>query len=156
MVLIQITATMPLDMEDSAVYPMDVGLVVIIALTLWAIHKGQPFLRRGWYSKQLVACVIVGTFLAMFTTLAALGTSNFVGALAGASVGGLGLWYGLANGMRDVVIASCFSLIIATWFYGVTESGALGVVGALTFTAVLLFWVSFRLGRGLSGSLQEG
>ncbi len=156
MVLIPMTATMPLEMEETTAYPMDVGLAVIIAMTHWGIYKAPPFLRRDWYSKQLVLCVLVGTFLAMFTTLGALDTSDTVTALAMASVGGLGLWYGLAYVMRDVVIGSCFSLIFAAWFYGVTESGALGVVGALTFTAVLLFWVSSRLGRGSGGSVEEG
>ena len=156
MVLIPMTATMPLEMEENTAYPMDVGLAVIIALTLWGIHRAPPFLRRSWYSKQLVLCVLVGTFLAMFTTLGALDTSEPVAALAMASVGALGLWYALAYGMRDVVIAACFSLVFTAWFYGVTQSGALGVVGALTFTAVLLFWVSSRLGRGSSGSVEEG
>jgi len=154
MVLIPMTATLPLEMEETTAYPMDVGLAVIIAMTLWGIHRAPPFLRREWYSKQLVLCVLAGTFLAMFTTLGALDTSETVAALAMASVGGVSLWYALAYGARDVVMASCVSLIFAAWFYGVTESGALGVVGALTFTAVLLFWVSSRLGRDSSGSVE--
>ncbi|MFG1690832.1 hypothetical protein ACGF5M_01545 [Gemmatimonadota bacterium] len=155
MVLVPMTAAIPLEMADDTAYPMDVGLAVIIALTLWGIHKAPPFLQRSWYSKQLVICVIAGTFLAMATTLGAMETTETVAALVMASVGAVSLWYSLAYGMRDVVMASCVSLIWTAWFYGVTESGALGVVGALTFTAVLLFWVSSRLGRVSSGPGEE-
>jgi hypothetical protein len=155
MVLIPMTAALPLEMQEETAYPLDAGLAVVVALTLWGIHKAPPFLQRDWYSKQLVICVLLGTLLAMATTLGALETTETVAALVMASVGGVSLWYSLAYGMRDVVMASCVSLIWTAWFYGVTESGALGVVGALTFTAVLLFWVSSRLGRGSSGPGEE-
>ena len=154
MVLIPMTAAMPLEMAEDTAYPLDVGLAVVVALTHWGIHKAPPFLQRDWYSKQLVICVLLGTLLAMATTLGALDTTETVAALVMASVGAASLWYSLAYGMRDVVMASCVSLIWTAWFYGVTESGALGVVGALTFTALLLFWVSSRLGREASSPVE--
>jgi hypothetical protein len=147
LVLVFVTAAGPLDLRDNAVWALDLWLVVAAALTLWGIHAAPPGLHRAWYGRQLALCVLLGTGFAWWTMLGALDADEAVAALAVALFGGLGLAYGLRTEMREVIVASCFAILSAAWFFGVEKGRALGAVLALVFSAALFFWLSTRLDR---------
>lgn len=152
LVLVFLTAVGPLDMSDRAVLPLDVWWTVVVALTLWAVHRAPPTLQRTWYEAQLGWSVVLGTGLA-FATGSVLDFSD--PAIAGfvAVFGAAWLAYGLPRRSRPVITAGCLALVAAAWYLGVEEGGALGAVLALAFTGGLLFWVSARVG---SGNESEG
>jgi hypothetical protein len=147
MVLVLATAVGPLDLEDGAAFAVDFWLALIVALTLWGIHRAPPGLQRAWYDRQLAVCLLVAAGLMFWTTLGALDASELVAALAVATLGAIALNYALSRDAREPVIAACIVLIIAAWYFGTTQGGALGAVLALAFSAGLLFWLAARLGR---------
>jgi hypothetical protein len=147
-VLVSLTAGVVFDLEDGTIWAMDAWLLGIVALTLWGIHRAPPALQREWFGLQLAWCVLMAIPLAFLTTLQALDSSAEVAALAAAGLGGVAMAYGLRREERAVLIAGCFALVIAAWYYGVDRGGVLGAIGAFAATAALLFWLSARLGRG--------
>lgn len=151
LVLVFLTATGPLDLSDDAVFALDLWWLVVVTITLWAVHRAPPALQRSWYETQLGWCIVLGTLFA-FGSAAALDLPDFVTAAAVGAFGFLWLVYGVPRRSRPVIVTSCLALVAAAWFLGVQEGGALGAVLALGFTAALLFWVSARLaGREASG-----
>jgi hypothetical protein len=148
-VLVALTGLGPLDLETSAVYPLDVWLLGVVALTLWGMHAAPPALQRGWYEKQLAFAVLVAIPLA-FESLDDFSTE--VKALAVAGIGALALRYAIRQGARTTLFAACFAIIVAAWYFGLDRGGALGVVLSLAASAALLFWISTRVGwRGQEG-----
>jgi hypothetical protein len=141
-VLVALTGAGPLEMREDVVYPMDVWLAVIVALTLWGIHAAPPALQRSWYERQLGLAVLIAIPLA-FATLDDAAVE--VRALAVAAIGAVGIHYALRNGARSTLFASCFAVIVAAWSFGLDRGGALGVVLSLAASAALLFWISTRV-----------
>lgn len=145
LVLAAMTGTGPLDMQESALWPMDVWLLLVVGVTLWAIHLSPSDLRRQGYELNLALCVVVGGFLAM-TTAAELLELDTEGATAfGATVGILAMTYGLRERSAQVLITGALMMLLNTWIFAVENAGAMGGVVALLVTAVVLFWVSTRI-----------
>jgi hypothetical protein len=149
-VLVTITGLGPLGLEENIVYPLDLWLLLIVALTLWGIHGAPPALQREWYERQLGLAVLAAIPLFMFTSMEVWDAPSEVTALLVAGMGALGLLYAIRLGARTTLLASCLAILAAAWQYGLERGGALGVVLALTASAALLFWVSTRVGWGRS------
>jgi hypothetical protein len=145
-VLVTITALGPLGMEDRAVYPLDLWLLLIAALTLWGIHGAPPALQREWYERQLGVVVLAAIPLLMATSIQVWDAPAEVTAFLVGALGAVGLTYAVRQSARSTLVASCLAVFVAAWFYGVDRGGALGVVLALAASAALLFWVSTRVG----------
>lgn len=146
MVLAALTALGPLDMDDQAVFALDLWWVVAAALTLWGLHRAPPALQRSWYETQLGFVILLGTAFTLHTLSSALDLSDVLTAAGVGAFGAVWLAYGLPRRSRPVVVTSCLALVLAAWYLGVQTSGALGAVLALAFTGGLLFWVSGRVG----------
>jgi hypothetical protein len=147
-VLIVISAEVLWNLEAATAYPMDIWLLVVVGLCVWAMQEGAPdHLQRDWYEYLLALCVLTGMIFAFITTLEALDTGPTPAALAVAGVGLLGLWYGLPRGIKSVAAASCIVLLLAAWYWGEEMSGALGAVLALLVVSAGLFWGSTRIGK---------
>jgi hypothetical protein len=146
-VLVGLTAAGPFDMNDQTAWALDAWLLGIVALTLWGIHRAPPSLQREWFGLQLSWCVLMAIPLSFYTTLESLDAPSEVAALVTAAIGGAAMAYGLQRTERSVLVAGCFALLSAAWYYGVDRGGVLGAVAALAATAALLFWLSARLGR---------
>jgi hypothetical protein len=152
LVVVVFTAIGPLDLSTDTVWAMDLWLAVVVALTLWGIHRAPPALQRGWFGGQLALSVLFAIPLAFFSVLEGLelestGLETEAAALVVGAVGALAMTYGLAREERSVLIAGCAALLAGAWYYGIDRGGALGAVAALAATAALLFWLSARLGR---------
>jgi hypothetical protein len=152
LVMLFFTAAGPLNLSSDAVWAMDLWLAIVVALTLWGIHRAPPALQRGWFGEQLALSVLIAIPLTFYTVLEALalestGLETEAAALAVGAIGGLAMAYALAQEHRSVLVAGCLALLSAAWYYGIDRGGALGAVAALAATAALLFWLSARLGR---------
>ena len=154
-VLVTMTAGVVFDLEEGTIWAMDAWLLGIVALTLWGIHRAPPALQRDWFGLQLAWCVIMALPLCFLTTLEAIDASAEVAALAAAALGGAAMAYGLRREERAVLVAGCFALVIAGWYYGVDRGGVLGAIAAFAATAALLFWLSARLGRDAAEARAE-
>lgn len=147
LVLVVWTALGPLQLNKNTAWALDLWLAVVIALTLWGIHRAPPALQRGWFAEQLALSVVFAIPLAFYTVLEALDFEAEAAALAVGAIGGVAMAYGLRREERSVLIAGCLAVLSAAWYYGIDRGGALGAVAALAATAALLFWLSARLGR---------
>ncbi|MFC1660291.1 hypothetical protein ACFL3S_02345 [Gemmatimonadota bacterium] len=148
-VLLFLTGDILWELDELAIIPLDIWLVLVAGLTLWTLHEKAPVhLKRDWNERQLAYCLLLGIIFALITTLEAMDAGPNTAALSVAALGGLGLWFALPRGSRPVLVASCLALLIAAWYYGAEKAGALGAVLALSVTAALLFWGSSRLGGG--------
>lgn len=147
-VLVGLTAAGPFGLSDGTVWALDLWLGGIVALTLWGMYRAPPALQRDWFVLQLSWCVLMAIPLSFYTTLEALDAPAEVAALACAAIGGAAMAHGLHREERSMLVAGCFALLVAAWYYGVDRGGVLGAVAALAATAGLLFWLSARLGRG--------
>jgi hypothetical protein len=146
LVLVGLTLAGPLEADTLAPVAMDLWLCLIVGLALWGLHRSPLHLRRDWYETILASCVVLAIPLGSWT-MAEFEAPPPLVAAAPATVGVLGLWYGLRHRSRSVLLTACLALLCAAWYLGVESGNALGVVLALALTAVLLFWVSLRLGR---------
>jgi hypothetical protein len=133
-------------MEERVVYPLNLWLLIIAALTLWGIHAAPPALQRAWYERQLGLVMLAAIPLFMYTSQEVWNAPAEVTALIVGALGALGLFYAIRTGARSTLLASCIAVLAAAWQYGLDRGGALGVVLALTASAALLFWVSTRVG----------
>ena len=98
--------------------------------------------------------LLIGAVFA-FITLHEVGMADDWLATGGAAVGAVGLFYGVQYGSRSVLIAGCGAIVVSVWIFGIQHGRSLGAVGALAFTAALLFWASSRLGRDAPGITAE-
>ena len=155
LVLLITTSMGPLNLEEESVYPIDVWLLLVTGLTLWAIHGAPPALQRHWYERQLGLAILMWIPLLFFTVDELLDAPSEVAALCIATVGALGLRHAIRYGGRSTLASSCLALTLAAWYYGVDRGGALGAVLALAATAALLFWVSTRVGWRGGGADAE-
>ena len=117
------------------------------------IVVGLTVVSLGTSAPELVVCVLAASVLIAIplgfgTTLEVydLPPPGAAAVLAGA--GAAGLWYGLRQDARPLVLCSCATIVSAAWYLGVDAGERLGTVLALAFTAALFFWVATRLGRG--------
>jgi hypothetical protein len=53
LVLVLLTAAEPLDLEDAAVVPVNAWWLLLVAITLWGIHRAPPALQRSWFDLEL-------------------------------------------------------------------------------------------------------
>jgi hypothetical protein len=146
-ILVFLTAAGPLNMDDQAVWALDLWLVIVGGLALWGIHAAPPGLRRSWFALQLSVCMLLAMIFGWWTTLGALDMDDTAAALFIGVLGAAGIVYGLRFDARDTIIASCITLLTAAWYFGTEAGGAFGAVLALAFSAILFFWISTRLGR---------
>ena len=136
-------------LDAYTVVPLDIWLITVAGLSFWGLQEGTPaHLRRDWLERVLALCVLLGIAFGFMTTLEALDTGPTAAAMTVGGVGGLGLWYALPRGSREVLVTSCLALLISSWYYGAETGGALGAVLALAIMAAVLFWGSARLGKG--------
>ena len=148
LVLVGFTAAGPFDMRGSTIFALDLWLLVIIALELWAVHRAPDWLQRAWYDDLMAATLLLAAVFASIT-LDQLGVdSDWVG-LGGVAVGAIGIAYGLRLPSRSVLMAGCLAVVIGVWHFGISFGETLGAIGALAVTGALLFWVSAQLGRGV-------
>ena len=148
LVLVPLTAAGPLELGEDAVYPLDLWLAGVAALTLWGIHRAPEGLRRGWLGHQLAAVVLLWIPLGLWTALEALDGPPEVGLVLVAGAGAAAFLYGDRMRFRRVMTAGALAFVAGTGVWGAERGGALGVVAALALTAGLLFWLSGRWGRG--------
>jgi len=147
-VLVWVSAMGPLELGDATVYPLDLWLGLVAALTLWGIHRAPPGLRREWFGRQLAWVVLFWIPLGLYTALEALDGSAELAVLLVGGVGVAGFLYGDRTRARSVMTASALAFVTVTWYWGAERAGALGAVVALGVTAALLFWLSGRWGGG--------
>lgn len=145
LVLALVTGLGPLEMEENAILAMDLWMVLIVAITLWGIHRSPSEFRRDAYETNLALSVAVGALLAMFTAGETWDLGAEGAAVAGAVVGALGMTYGLRRTSHQVLITGSLAVLLGTWVFAVDQAGALGGVGALVLSAAALFWISTRI-----------
>jgi hypothetical protein len=145
-VLVGLTSIGPLGARGDTVFALDLWLAIVIATTIWAIHRAPVWLRRDWYDDLLSLCILGAAILA-FSTLDQIGFDRDWNGVGSAVVGAVSLIYGVRFGMGSVIVAGCIAIVISVWHFALNQAGSLGAVAALSITAALLFWVSSRLGR---------
>jgi hypothetical protein len=151
-VLLFLSGDLIWEMEEFLIIPLDIWLLTVAGLSLWALQEGAPIqLQRDWYHRQLAYCIVLGIPFAFITTLEAMKAGPNTAALTVAALGGLGLWFALSRGSKPELLASCLAVLFAAWYYGAEKAGALGAVLALSVTAAVLFWGSSRVGTGSGG-----
>ena len=148
MVLILLTGLGPMDRGDDAVLGLDLWYGLVVGLTLWGIHQPSDDLKRPWYTAVLAWEVLLWIPIGYATTTQVFDLDDAVAAMIQAVGGAIAIGYGLRHNSRAVTYAGCAVLVIAAWVFGIQESGAIGAVLALAFTAALLFWIAGRIGRG--------
>lgn len=145
-VLLLLTGVGPLDMGADAVYPLDLWLLGVAALTLWGIHRAPEGLRRDWFSRQLGGVVLLWIPLGFATALEALDGPPELALVLVGSAGVASFLYADRFRTRPVMLPSALTFLAAIWYWGEERAGPLGVVAALGLTALLLFWLSGRWG----------
>ena len=144
--MVGMTAVGPLELDDNTLLAMDAWLLLVTALALWGIHRAPAALRTTRYGYHLAASVLLAIPLGFGTALGMYDLPPLAAAAVVGGAGSCGLWYGLANDARPLVLCSCVTIVTAAWYLGVDEGERLGTVLALAFTAILFFWVATRLG----------
>jgi hypothetical protein len=147
MILVLLTGLGPLDRGDGAILGLDLWYALVVGLTVWAIHQPDEALRRSWYPAVLAWLVVIWIPVSFATLSGWLDVDDAVVALIQAAGGAVAIGYGMKTGFRSVTYAGCAVLVIAAFWFGIEESGALGAVLALAFAAGLLFWIAGRIGR---------
>lgn len=141
------TAAGPLELGDDTLLALDAWLLLVTALALWGIHRAPAALRSAQYGYHLAGSVLLAIPLGFGTALGVYDLPPLGAAAVVAGAGACGLWYGLAENARTLVLCSCATIVSAAWYLGVDAGERLGTVLALAFTAALFFWVATRLGR---------
>jgi hypothetical protein len=146
-VLAFFTAVGPLDAGASAAYPLDVWLLMVVALTLWGIHRAPAGLRRDWFEAQLAWCLLLWIPLGFFTVMEAMKAPSEVALVLVGGAAVLGFGYAIERRVRRILATSAIAFIAAVWIWATDRAGALGAVAGLAFAAALLFWSSGRVGE---------
>jgi hypothetical protein len=145
------------DLDADIMYPADIWLMAVALLLLWGLSSRAPsHLRRDWFEWPLAGCVLLCIPFGFVTTLEALDTGPTPAALTVAVAGCLGLWHSLPRGSKPVLVASCITVLVAAWYWGVEMSGALGAVVALLVVSAILFWGATRMGRQSTAEVAAG
>lgn len=145
-VLVVVTATGPMDLEAQTAYPLDAWWAMMVALTLWGIHRSPPGLRKAWFEDHLAYCVLLWIPLGFLTALEALDWGGIWGMVFVSGMGVMGFGYALRYRSRKMVVTSALAFIVGIWQWAVEQGGALGGVLGLALAAALLFWLSGRVG----------
>ncbi len=146
-----LTAAGPLELGDETLLALDAWLLLVTLLALWGVHRAPATLRSARHGLHLATSVLLAIPLGFGTALEVLDLPPPGAAAVVAGAGAAGLWYGLSQGARPLVLCSCATVVSAAWYLGVDAGERLGTVLALAFTAGLLFWVATRLRRGGEG-----
>jgi hypothetical protein len=146
-VLAFVTAVGPMEAGAQAAYPLDAWLLLVVLLTLWAIHRGPAGLRRGWFELQLAWCLLLWIPLAFFTVMEAMEAPSEVALVLVGGAAVLGFGYAIERRLREILATSAVAFIAAVWIWATDRAGALGAVAGLAFAAALLFWLSGRVGE---------
>ncbi|HSW30947.1 MAG TPA: hypothetical protein VLH75_15795 [Longimicrobiales bacterium] len=146
-VLAFFTALGPMDAGAGAAYPLDVWLILVVALTLWGIHRAPEGLRRDWFEAQLAWCLLLWIPLGFFTVMEAMKAPSEVALVFVGGAAVLGFGYAIERRVRAILGTSAIAFIAAVWIWATDRAGALGAVAGLAFAAVLLFWLSGRVGE---------
>jgi hypothetical protein len=144
-VLIVLTAQGPLGLEERVIYPLDVWLALVVALTLWGIHRAPPGLRREWFGRQLAYAFLLWIPMGLFTVAEAMRAPPELALVVVGGVGVAGFPYALRYRARRVLITSSLTFIAGVWFWAQDRGGALGSVLVLAVMAAVLFRYSGRL-----------
>jgi len=145
-VLVVITATGPMDLEAKAAYPLDAWWTMMVALTLWGIHRSPRGLRRGWFEDHLAYCVLLWIPLGFLTTLEALDWHMIWAMVFVSGMGVVGFAYALRYRLARMVITCAITFVVGVWAWAADRGGALGGVAGLALAAALLFWLSGKVG----------
>lgn len=151
-VLVAFTSLGPMDLEETAIYPLDLWWVLLTGLTLWGIHRAPRGLRQDWFEVQLAYCVLFWIPLGFFTALEAMDGGPWLQLGLVGSVAVAGFVYAARVGVTRVMITSALAFVAALWYWAVEMAGALGAVLALAVAAALLFRISGREEGGEAGS----
>jgi hypothetical protein len=154
LVLVFFTAAIPLDLGEETFWAADAWWVGMTALTLWATHRAPEPLRRDWYPGLLAVGLIMAIPFVLGTCLELLEWGSAPTAAVLGALGAAGIAYALEHRELLVLRTAALVVVVAAWYFGVEQAGALGAVGALAFTAVLLFWLSVRVGA--DGTSADG
>lgn len=146
-VLIVVTGSEALHLDEDVAYPLDVWLFLVAALTVWGIHRSPVGLRRDWFETQLAWCVFLWVPLGFFTAMEALDGGSELALILVGSGAVLGFAYAMQYRSRRILATSALAFVLAVWFWAADRGGALGVVAGLAFAAAFLFWLSGRVGR---------
>jgi hypothetical protein len=145
-VLIWLTAVGPFGMDDAAVLPLDLWLLVAVALTVRALRSEAFGDQRVWLAKLLSYQVILWIPFGFYTALEMLDGPPELALLLVGGGGVAAFAYANTRGLRPVLGAAALAFVAGVWYWGVERGGALGAVFALTLTAAALFWISGRTG----------
>lgn len=141
-ILILLTGTGPLHLDNDTAYPLDAWLFMVAGLSLWGIHRAPPGLRRDWFGAQLAYAIAMWIPLGMWTAVEALDAPSEVALVMVGGVGVAGFVYAIRFRVRRVLSMSALAFIAAIWYWAVDRAGALGAVLALAVTAAVLFRIS--------------
>jgi hypothetical protein len=144
--LIALTAVGPLDWNDQTVLPLDLWLVLTVALTVRGIAHDDGR-RREWLASLLACLLLVWIPLGFHTALEALDGPPELPLLLVGGAAVAGFVYATRHGFRHLTWASAVAFTAPLWYWGVDRGGAIGAVLALAATAGLLFWMAGRTGR---------
>jgi predicted membrane channel-forming protein YqfA (hemolysin III family) len=145
-VLVTLTALGPLSLRESAVWPLDVWLLLAVGLAVWGIERGPDTLSREWLGSLLACLLLAWIGLGFFTALEALDGPAELPLLVVGGAGLVAFVYANRAGLRQLMGAAALAFVLPLWYWGVERGGALGAVAALVATAGILFWVSGRIG----------
>jgi hypothetical protein len=144
--LISLTALEPLDMEENAVWPLDVWLAMAAGLAVWGMEGAAQSARRALLASSLCWLMVAWIPLGFYTALEALGGPSELPLLLVGGMAGVAFVYASNAGLRELMAAASLAFIAPLWYWAVDRAGALGAVAALAVTAALLLWVSSRTG----------
>lgn len=145
-VLIGLTAVGPFNLDDSAILPLDIWLLIAVVLTVRAIGMDAFGDRRAWLAQLLAYQVILGIPFGFYTALEMLDGPPELAFLLVSGGGVAAFVYANRRGLRPVLGAAALAFVVGVWYWGVERGGALGAVFALALTAAALFWISGRTG----------
>jgi len=157
--LVGMTAVGPLDLSDQAVWPLNAWLFLAAALAYWGIESGPDAMPRAWLGQLLAYLLLVWIVLGFITALEALDGPPELPILLVGGAGVAAFTYALRRSaevsLPNLMGAAALAFIAPVWYWGVERGGALGAVAALVVTAVILFWMSGRMGLGGPASREE-
>lgn len=146
-VLVGFTAVGPWALEEEAVLPLDLWLILAVALTVRALAADEFGHRRAWLAKLLSYQIVAWIPLGFFTALRVIDGPPEAAVLLVGGAGVAAFLYAQRRSLRPVIGSAALAFVSAVWYWGVERGGALGAVFALVLTAAALFWISGRTGE---------
>ncbi len=140
------TGVLTFSSSSDSVWAVFAWWLIMLLVTLWAIHQAPPWLRRTWFPRILAGCALLGIPL-VYWLYSESGLGSGLAPLAPGLLGGAALAYAIRFDAPDTLVAACVAIVIAAWHFGIDQGRAFGAVVALAFTAAVLFWLAARLGQ---------